>query len=155
MRLVGDLAKPANPLVCVRRAPQEISVETFVETQSAGFGFGGNAERSIEAAYRNLETHDYYYFVAELGGVSVGAASMLYGDGVVGLWGLATLEPYRRQGISTTLLHRIVAEGRQRGADIIYLSAEPNSYAHRFYRTLGFVDLFTVDTFELPPGETH
>ncbi len=154
MRLVGDLAKPANPAVRVLRAPHEIGIETFVSIQSAGFGMDGNLDRSIEAAYRNLERYDYYYFVAELGGAPVGAISMLYGDGIVGTWGLATLEPYRGQGVGTTLFHRVVDEGRRHGADIIYLSADPEDYPHGIYLRLGFVDLFVVNTFELPPLET-
>ncbi|MFN8497079.1 MAG: GNAT family N-acetyltransferase [Anaerolineae bacterium] len=152
MRLVGDLTLPPNPAVVVRRAPDEIDIETFVTTQGAGFGMEGDIERSVEAALDNLRRHDYYYLVAELGGVPVSAISMLYRDGVVGMWGLSTLEPYRRQGIGTTLFNWVAAEGRRRGAEIIYLSADPAGYPHTIYLRLGFVDLFVVETFELPPA---
>ncbi|MFN8484980.1 MAG: GNAT family N-acetyltransferase [Anaerolineae bacterium] len=150
MRLLGDLARPLNPAVCVRRAPDEISLETFVQIQNAGFGMEGHIEHGVEAARANLARYDYDFLVAEVGGVPVSAISTLYRDGVVGMWGLATLEPYRRLGIGTTLFHWIVAEGRRRGAEIIYLAAEPDSYAHSIYLRLGFTDLFFVDTFDLP-----
>ncbi|MFN8474082.1 MAG: GNAT family N-acetyltransferase [Anaerolineae bacterium] len=150
MHLVGDLRRPVNPAVSVYRAPDEIDLETFVATQSTGFGLDGNIERGVETALNNLKRYDYDFLVAKIGDTVVGAISMLYGDGIVGMWGLATLEPYRRQGIGTTLFHWVVDEGRRRGAEIIYLSTEPESYAHSIYLRLGFVNLFVVDTFELP-----
>lgn len=57
----------------------------------------------------------------------------------VGVFGMATGEPHRRQGLATAVLGALLAAARHRGADRAYLQVEEgNEAALALYRRLGF-----------------
>ncbi len=153
MQLVGPLRVPPNPQVHVRHAPAEASLADCVRVQSEGFGGGGEVDEAVARAQQALRRWDYLFLVATLDGQPVGAASARFEDGVCGVYGVATLEGFRRRGVSTTMLHAIVDEAGQRGCDLVFLSAEPLGYARRLYARLGFVEVFHTYHYELPPTD--
>lgn len=148
MMLRGALTRLPNPQVEVRRAPVAINLETFVQVQDAGFGVVGDSARNVEVARRNLDHDDWAFYVALLNGQPVGAATALYKEGIAGIWGVTALPESRRQGISTSLLHHIVDQARRLDCSLIYLSANPGSYARGLYSRLGFVEQFETRMFE-------
>jgi aminoglycoside 6'-N-acetyltransferase I len=87
---------------------------------------------------------DYRLFVAIAEGVVIGQArgfiqpqpddaSWLYVDN------LGVSNAWKRKGIASALIERIVAWGVSRGAILVWLGSEPdNSEASGFYRALGF-----------------
>lgn len=149
MRLAGPFRGAPQPGIDVRRAPEAADLADFVATQLAGFGSDDPVDFWIAQALRNRERGDYRFLVAYLENQPVGALSACFGPGVVGLYGLATLSPYRGRGVGTTLLAAIIDEARQRGVDLVFLSAHPDSAALRLYERLGFAALFTADTYAL------
>jgi ribosomal protein S18 acetylase RimI-like enzyme len=153
MALRGPLAGEPNPAVTIRRAPDEVDLTVVVATQMRGFGVTSPMPMSEEPVARALRNWpDYRYYAAFMEDVPAGAASARMMDGVAGIYGVATIDRFRRRGISTTLLHVLVDEARAEGCEIIYLSAEPDGYARRLYGRLGFEELFEVMTYELPYG---
>ena len=152
MQLVGSLRVPPNPEVQVFRAPAEVSLDDCVRVQSEGFGGGGPVDEAVARAQHALARWDYLFLVAQLDGQPVGAASARFEAGACGVYGVATLEGFRRRGVSTTMLHAIVDAAGQRGCDLVFLSAEPHGYARGLYAHLGFVEVFHTYQYELPPG---
>ena len=152
MQLVGPLRVAANPQVQVRAAPAQAGLADAVRVQSEGFGGGGRVEEGVARAEQALARWDYLFLVATLDGRPVGAASARFEAGVCGVYGVATLEGFRRRGVSTTLLHAVVDEAGARGCDLVFLSAEPGGYARRLYARLGFVEVFHTYHYELPPS---
>ncbi|MCW5853538.1 MAG: GNAT family N-acetyltransferase, partial [Anaerolineae bacterium] len=150
MQLVGPLRVPPSPDVRVRQAPAEASLADVVRVQSEGFGGGGAVDEGVARAQQALARWDYLFLVASLDGQPVGAASARFEAGVCGVYGVATLEGFRRRGVSTTILHAVVDAAGRRGCDLVFLSAEPDGYARRLYARLGFVEVFHTYQYELP-----
>lgn len=151
MQLVGPLRLPPNPQVQIHRAPAEVSLADFVRVQIEGFGGGREVDEGVRRAQHARARWDYLFLVASLDGQPVGAASARFEAGVGGVYGVATLEGFRRRGVSTTILHAVVDEAGQRGCDLVFLSAEPDGYARQLYARLGFVEVFHTYQYELPP----
>jgi ribosomal protein S18 acetylase RimI-like enzyme len=75
-------------------------------------------------------------FVGYAGGQPVACAEAFLSDGVVGVYGVATLVPYRRRGIGTAMTARAVEEGFRAGARLAVLQAAPDGRG--IYERLGF-----------------
>jgi GNAT superfamily N-acetyltransferase len=72
------------------------------------------------------------------GQLAVSTATLVVVDGVVAVFGVATLPSHRRQGFGRAVTLAVLHEGRRRGADLAYLN--PSDSGGPVYRALGFVD---------------
>jgi predicted acetyltransferase len=65
------------------------------------------------------------------------------------VWNMCTIDPYRWQGIATTLLHGMLKEAERRDcqATMLYSTAQ----AYHFYTKFGF-EIYTQRQWFLPPG---
>jgi predicted GNAT family acetyltransferase len=75
--------------------------------------------------------------IAELDGGPVAVGSHQPIADVTEVVGVATLPAFRRRGIGATITAALVADARQRGVDLILLSAGSDEVA-RVYATVGF-----------------
>jgi GNAT superfamily N-acetyltransferase len=76
-------------------------------------------------------------FVAErLAGMAMLGTELA--DGVLQLALMFVGRPYRRLGVASALLNRIVAIARERGANALYVSSVPSDSAVGFYLARGF-----------------
>jgi ribosomal protein S18 acetylase RimI-like enzyme len=153
-RALTDAAGPPRPEVVVRRARSE---EELAESAGVIWDVFGMPEElrawGRDLARRDLGSEVQRSYTAFLGGEAVGAAAARMTDGITGIYGVATLARFRRRGVCATLVGHIVAAGRAEGNGTIYLSAQAGGYAEGLYARLGFERLFTVATYELPPGD--
>ena len=82
--------------------------------------------------------------VAEQDGTVVGFATWVEAAGTIELEDLFVDPGYRRRGIATALVSRIVQVLRARGADRLEVTANP--HAMEFYRAAGFTNDGTAET---------
>ena len=63
---------------------------------------------------------------------------------------LATLPEARGRGVGTSLLARMVDDGRRAGSRMIFGAVIPGTYPAAMYGRLGFVHLFETRAFAAP-----
>jgi len=83
-------------------------------------------------------------YVAVEGGSVVGFATWAKAGGAIELEDLFVDPGWRRRGIASALVSRIVEVLRARGVQ--YLEVTANPHAHGFYRAAGFIDCGVADT---------
>jgi GNAT superfamily N-acetyltransferase len=83
-------------------------------------------------------------YVAEEDGSVVGFATWAEADGSIELEDLFVDPGWRRRGIATALVGRIVDVLRARGADCLEVTANP--HAREFYSAAGFTDCGVAET---------
>ncbi len=123
-------------------APDE--VRTFLTCQRRGFDphDAGATEAGVEHFLQTVGAGRA--FVAWLEGQPVGAGIYTAPfDGVTEVAGLATLEPFRRRGIATTLTALAVRRALEQGVDIACLTAA-DERAGRVYERVGFARCATM-----------
>ena len=82
--------------------------------------------------------------VAEIEGAVVGFSAVIACDGWIELDGLFVEPEHMRKGIGRRLVEDVVANARERGERAIEVTANPR--ALRFYLSVGFVEVGTVET---------
>lgn len=90
----------------------------------------------------NLNDNNQSFYVAYENEKPVGVCLCIYHNNMAGIYAVATLPEYRKLGISTTLMHQIIKDGVKNNITLATLQVATNSYAHSFYRHLGFKDIF-------------
>jgi GNAT superfamily N-acetyltransferase len=83
-------------------------------------------------------------YVADEDGSVVGFATWAEADGTIDLEDLFVDPGWRRRGIATALVSRIVEVLRARGVEFLEVTANP--HAREFYRAAGFVDCGVAET---------
>ncbi len=67
-----------------------------------------------------------WLYLGYVDGVAVGTAELTVGGGVVGLYAISTLAPYRRRGYGSALTARPLQDAREAGQQIGILQAAPD-----------------------------
>jgi GNAT superfamily N-acetyltransferase len=75
-------------------------------------------------------------------GEPAGGGATYVRDGVLGVFGTATLPRYRRRGVQTALVSHVLAEETSR-ADLAIATTEPGSTSQRTFERLGFSLIYT------------
>jgi hypothetical protein len=88
------------------------------------------------------------YLVRADGHVAGGGAAYLHG-GVLGIFGTATLEAFRRRGVQTALAARALIEAAE-DADLAIATTAPGSTSQRTFERLGFRVMYTRAILVLP-----
>jgi GNAT superfamily N-acetyltransferase len=83
-------------------------------------------------------------YVADEDGSVVGFATWAEADGTIDLEDLFVDPGWRRRGIATALVSRIVEVLRARGVEFLEVTANP--HAREFYRAAGFTDCGVAET---------
>ena len=83
-------------------------------------------------------------YVAEEDGSVVGFATWAEADGTIELEDVFVDPGWRRRGVATALLSRIVDVLRAQGAECLKVTANP--HARVFYRAAGFIDYGVAET---------
>ncbi|MBZ0201802.1 MAG: GNAT family N-acetyltransferase [Ignavibacteria bacterium] len=90
----------------------------------------------------NLYNSCQHFYTAYEHGKPVGVCLRIIHDNCAGIYAVATLPEFRKKGISTAVMSHALKEARKTGIDTITLKVATDSYAHLFYRKLGFIDVF-------------
>lgn len=132
-------AKPHMPAgLTVERAGDKAAVKQWCALFSDAFGASKNAADafySIEVDLLGM-VDSRKLFVGYLAGEPVATASLFFGAGVAGLYGVGTIPEARWQGIGTAMTMVVLNEARAAGYHIATLHASP--LGQGIYRRLGF-----------------
>jgi ribosomal protein S18 acetylase RimI-like enzyme len=132
----------------------ERETEVFARTLNAGdFQAPPEIARSIPDLLRPSWTEGgpephLRCFVGYREGVPVATSLRFLSDGVVGIYGVATIPEERRRGYGASLTLAALEDGRARGYGVGVLIA--TAMGEPVYRRLGFQELFRVTQFEIP-----
>jgi ribosomal protein S18 acetylase RimI-like enzyme len=130
----------------------------LVETNLHGHGGMTPAAAEANAAVRQMlvDIVGVRFFVARLDGVPAGVSELLAHEGVAEIDNVNTLERYRGRGIASALVDRAVREGRDGGADLVFLIADDADWPKQLYAKLGFDPVGWYWQFTRPPaGESY
>jgi GNAT superfamily N-acetyltransferase len=135
--LPGALAVPHVAFAAPGTQPGAAGIQ---ERDAAMAGLGGEVER-LRRRIRQGLTHVAVAELMEGGPVSSGQHQPV-GD-VTEIVGVGTLPAARRQGLGALITGRVVQDARERGAELVFLSAGSEDIA-RVYGRLGFERIGTA-----------
>lgn len=139
-----DGCAPPEDLI-IERVRDLSTLQRWVDTLSAGFGYAPDAGRSFFTAFAGLGLEARSPLVHYLGlvaGEPVATASAFLGAGVVGIYSIATLPARRRHGIGVAMTLAPLRAARSDGYQIGILQAETAGLS--LYRRLGFCEYCTL-----------
>lgn len=131
----------------IRKAVSPEDIEDFSLVQ--GRGFTAN-EAEFEEWHnwmkpfnmKNLEDENQNFYTAYENNKPVGVCLCIIHQKCAGIYAVATLPEFRKKGISTSVMSHAIENALHTGIDEVTLQVETDSYAHSFYRKLGFNDAF-------------
>jgi hypothetical protein len=148
--LPASVAVNGELRVDVTRGEDEI--ESWLQVTREGFATPDNAigpappspdtVKAIGAIMRRFVHHDIVRYLAWVDGVPAGAAGSTIIDGVLGIFGTATLPAYRRRGAQAAVVARALRDANGR-ADLAIATTEPGSISQRTFERLGFQVLYS------------
>lgn len=148
MVLANEKAKrKINEKIIIKRANSLSNIEDFSVAQTWGFC---EVEEKFNKAYswlrqKNIDNFDdntQNFYVAYENEKPVGVTLCIYHNNIAGIYAVATLPEHRKKGISNTLIQRAVDDAISNNMTTITLQTATESYAHSFYKKLGFEDVF-------------
>jgi ribosomal protein S18 acetylase RimI-like enzyme len=137
---------PAPPGVEICRVEDAKLLAAAAEADAAAFG----AEVALTRAFLPdalLQDAAQRVFVAIVGGAVVGAGESGLADGVLGVFGIATIPSFRRHGIAGALTSRLITD-RAGEADLAVLQSSRLGYG--VYERLGFRAMSTWEVWVEP-----
>jgi GNAT superfamily N-acetyltransferase len=144
----GEPEPPAAGILRVTRTSSkedDLWVDVVAEGFAAAEGAGWPTEASINLLRTIMRQFDHpsisrYLAWDEESAAGGGAAYVR--DGIVGIFGTATLPDFRRRGVQTALVTQILADAASR-ADLAITTTEPGSTSQRTFERLGFRLIYT------------
>jgi hypothetical protein len=154
----NELARPAPVDPVQSPSGADISVEVgaaerpWLQIVSEGFAVPDramsaqplprDAVTAIGDVMRQFFHPDVVRYVAHVDGHSAAAAMSFIKDGVLGIFGTATLPMFRRRGLQGAIVARAINDARGK-ADLIMATTEPGSVSQRTFERLGFRVIYT------------
>jgi ribosomal protein S18 acetylase RimI-like enzyme len=133
-----DAAPPANPRVTVEPV-SPLDLPNWVTIQHHGFGgTGAPPDSAMDIARAAANAGNSMRYLARLDGAPAGAGVLTGWAGVYGIYGVATAQEARRQGVATALVRHMVHAARARGDAPLCLQVETGGETQRWYQRLGF-----------------
>jgi GNAT superfamily N-acetyltransferase len=156
--MAADLASvdedgSAPPGFTIERVRDLRTLKRWVGVLGAGFGYPAEVERSFFTALSALELDarsPLIHYLGFVAGEPVASASAFLGAGVVGIYSVATLFEWRRQGIGAAMTLAPLRAARSAGYQMGILQAEPAGLG--VYRRLGFREYCTLHPYLWSPG---
>jgi hypothetical protein len=143
---------PMREDVRVDAASGEGDSEVWLQVTSEGFATPDNLAapgapsietiKAIGDIMRRFVHPDIVRYVAWLDDRPAGAAGSIIADGVLGIFGTATLPAFRRRGAQAAVVARALRDAIGR-ADLAVATTEPGSISQRTFERLGFQVLYT------------
>ena len=148
LRVVG----PAPPGLIIERVRDRRTLQRWVGAYCAGFAYPADVGRSFFAVFAGLglsARSPLLHYLGLVAGEPVATASAFLGAGVVGIYSVATLPAWRRQGIGAAMTLAPLRAARSCGYQIGILHAEPAGLS--LYRRLGFREYCTLHPYLWSP----
>lgn len=137
-----------NPAVLVEVVATVPALTAFCTTLHAVFDFPLRDMLALHPVAQIKEDRIRHY-LAFLDEQPVGAGTMIIRDGVASIWDVCTIDQYRRRGVATTLLRRMLTDAGGRNCRLAMLYA--TAHAYPLFHGFDF-EIFTQRQWFLPPG---
>jgi ribosomal protein S18 acetylase RimI-like enzyme len=140
-----------NPAITTERIQNVPSLTAFCALLHQVFDFPlRDTIKLFPVAHLEKEArHKIRHYLAFDNDKPVGTGTSICLDGIVSVWHVCTLDACRRQGVATTLMHRILSDALASDASVAMLYSTPQAY--HLFNKLGF-DIYTQRQWFLPPG---
>lgn len=135
MTLMPIETAPAPHDVVIERVTDAATMAVFSATVSVGFGGADDATAAINGPWL-LRDPGMAFFVAYIDGEPAGTALVCVTDEIAGIYGVATLEAFRRRGVASALTSAALREGARQGCVIGAL--QPSDMGRPVYERMGF-----------------
>ena len=140
---IGDPPPPCEGLSIETVADQR-SLARYQRVLAEGFGMPlALAERLMAPAV--LQVPGFESYLGVMDGEAVGTSSMYAGNGIAGVYNVATLASHRRQGIGEAMTWRAVTQGHEDGCTTATLQA--SVMGKPVYERMGFRTVAPYRTF--------
>jgi len=111
------------------------------EILSYAWGSPELAEQILDSKLLIAERAETRFFAVEVDGEAVAWTDLYVADGVAQVEDVATVEPHRGRGYASAVVLRAAVEGRNAGADLVFLVADDEDWPKLLYKRLGFDEL--------------
>ncbi|HEY8891710.1 MAG TPA: GNAT family N-acetyltransferase [Clostridium sp.] len=136
-----------NDQINIKRSTSLSGIEDFSIVQGKAFC---ETEEEFNEWYlwmrekniKNLDDNTQNFYVAYKNEKPVSVLLSIYNKKTAGIYAVATLPEHRKKGISTTLIQRAIDDAIINNMTTITLQTSTESFAHSFYRNLGFDNAF-------------
>ena len=140
--LLRGLPRPENPNRDVEIAPVTVEQQqTLLETLYSTFFVGPEVGRCMVRP-EHADDPTIHHYLAYLNGEVTGCATTLLANEVAGVWNVATLRQFRKLGIASALLMRILVDSADAGCPDSVLAASPMGRA--LYEQMGYQQVGTT-----------
>jgi ribosomal protein S18 acetylase RimI-like enzyme len=139
--------------VAILRVEDEKELEIFIKIFYEAYGGASRDEPygRLPPGYGEALRHSFHHpsqdvtvnhFIGFMNTIPVGISTLIFSDGIAGMYNVGTSLQFRYQGVGTCMIHHAITEGRHHNNSVIYLLTEADSYAEKFYHHIGFRTLF-------------
>lgn len=104
----------------------------------------------MESDWRGASARARLFLAGRERSAAVAIGAVIEGAGVPGIYVMATLPEYHRQGYGKALMHRLMREAKSLGREVVVLTASKAGAG--LYAQFGFVQIFGFDFYRLPEG---
>jgi GNAT superfamily N-acetyltransferase len=142
-----------TPTISIERVATVPALTAFCSLLHAVFDFSLQDIIKLYSAVQLKEElkNTIRHYLAFIDEKPVGAGTIICINGAASVWNMCTLDEYRRQGVATTLLQRMLGEAADSDYHLTMLYSTPLAY--NLFNKLGF-DLYAQRQWFLPP-ETY
>jgi hypothetical protein len=161
-RQLDSAIAPASPDIAVevvesaadRAAWREVAIAGFSQPDGTGAGHAALSRAVLEQVFDDVRhlrgTHDY---LARIGGVAAGAASIRIDDGMAVFAGATTLPAFRRRGVQNALVAGRLAAARRAGCDLAVVTTAPGTLSQANAQRHGFALIYSRASLVRQPDE--
>ena len=148
----GTGAWPINSRIQVKRVNDTADMDVFSHVQAAGFAQKPEDYEQwhpwLRAAnHRNLNRDDQAFYIGYMNDNPVGTALIVRTGNLAGIYAVATIPNFRKQGVGSSVMSRAISDARSMDSEAITLQVVEGSYAESLYKKLGFKTAFNTSIF--------
>jgi len=147
-----DMLWKINNKTVIKKAATKEDTEDFSLIQGKGFcqtedDFKEWHPWMSEKNITNISDINQRFYVGYYDEKPLGVCLSIIHNNIIGVYAVATLPEYRKQGISATIMKEAIHEAQKSNIHSVTLQVMTNSYAHQYYKHLGFSDAFHCNIF--------
>jgi GNAT superfamily N-acetyltransferase len=119
----------------------DVVAEGFAAAEASGSVTSDSIDR-VRSVMRQFNHPAIARYLAWVEGTPAGGGAGYVRDGVLGIFGTATLPRFRRRGVQTAMVTQVLGEAAGR-ADLAIATTDPGSPSQRTFERLGFRLIYT------------
>jgi len=120
-----------------------VLTKDWLTTYAAAGGYEGMVLQARKGILERIQP-DHVFALSTVDGQTAGVGFGVVEQGWLGLFGVETLDQYRRRGVATSLCQSLVSWAMEKGATRVYLQVEEkNTPALALYKKMGLRTLYT------------